>query len=214
MPVEVRAWRRVIPLRRRRISSTLCIPSGFFLNRNWSRCRPREDEVKDCWQYWHFRSLTDWPFAAGVWPWLSSPPIEPSGVSTSAGREEGASSMFHNSHEVKDLNAGASLRDAWLSVKCGMTGYAVRVLRLNHDLVCLSHTKTCRIKASTKRSRDFYRNTWWLSWRVGKGGRNGESGRGNDGSCSVLPSFYRPVEIIHNLSIHNTFLFAFVGITL
>lgn len=38
-----------------------------------------------------------------------------------------------------------------------------------------------------------------------------ESGRGNDGSCSVLPSFYRIVEILHNSSIHDIIIFAFVG---
>lgn len=48
------------------------------------------------------------------------------------------------------LNAGAGLRDAWLSVKCGMARYAVRVARLNHDLVCLLHTKSAELKQAHK----------------------------------------------------------------
>lgn len=87
----VRAWRRVMPLRMRRISSTSWIPSGFFLNRNWSRCRPSEDEVKAWWQYWHLRSLSVDGFCPETWG--SSPAAEPSGVSV--GREEAPSSMFH-----------------------------------------------------------------------------------------------------------------------
>lgn len=44
--LEERAWRRVMLLRMRRISSTSWIPSGFFLKRYWSRCRPKDDDVK------------------------------------------------------------------------------------------------------------------------------------------------------------------------
>jgi hypothetical protein len=40
----------VMPPRCRRISSTLWMPSGLFLKMYWSRCRPREDEVKCWWQ--------------------------------------------------------------------------------------------------------------------------------------------------------------------
>jgi hypothetical protein len=47
-----------MPLRMRRISSTSWIPSGFFLKRNWSRCRPSDEDVNACPQYWQLRSLT------------------------------------------------------------------------------------------------------------------------------------------------------------
>ena len=40
------AIRLVMPPRCLRMSSTLCIPSGFFRKMNWSRCLPSEDEVK------------------------------------------------------------------------------------------------------------------------------------------------------------------------
>jgi hypothetical protein len=40
----------VMPPRCRRISSMLWTPSGLFLKIYWSRCRPREDEVKRWWQ--------------------------------------------------------------------------------------------------------------------------------------------------------------------
>jgi hypothetical protein len=44
-PEELRAVRLVMVLRRRRISSTSCMPSGFFLKRYWSKCRPSDEEV-------------------------------------------------------------------------------------------------------------------------------------------------------------------------
>jgi hypothetical protein len=44
-PAELRAVRLVMVLRRRRISSTSCMPSGFFLKRYWSKWRPSDEEV-------------------------------------------------------------------------------------------------------------------------------------------------------------------------
>lgn len=64
-----------MPLRIFLISSTLCIPSGgfgFFGLMYKSRCRPREEDVKDWWQNGQLRSLGTDTFA-GVWncasPW-------------------------------------------------------------------------------------------------------------------------------------------------
>lgn len=66
---EFRGWRRVILPRCLRISSTSCTSSGgfgFLLLMNWSRWRPREEDVKATPHHWHTLSFGAGYFGPGV----------------------------------------------------------------------------------------------------------------------------------------------------